>query len=152
MQYILIERLKKAATKIHFCWGQWPDFDTITQSIISLPEYKAACDLFVVDLGREVVALVFDCVERVKHEWVEIALHKCLSLDEFVVPPLYGDVIVQYYEQLQANILCTLLSSAHVYDDEQLELMIPFIKSPFFNRERIKSEYYNQCIRSQRPE
>lgn len=137
----------------------WPTVHQIYAQIHASPEYQAARDLHVDDLDIEVSCFVGRYMEMIQHSWIINLSHLCLGeselYDKLKKDRNYNeeagylsnyDVIRLYYKILEQNVQDTLKSGCghQLYDDESLELMIPFVKSKWFDREKIKQQYYAQ--------
>ncbi len=156
MQELALKRLQSVDISGSFEW--WPTQDILIERILKTPEYYAARDLHVDNLPHIIVEVVKHHIFVIQNKWMETALHKCLSFDEAkksiakccengVVPDGYissSQLVIDYYMNLERKIYETLIEAGTTFDDYELEIMIPFIHSPFFDRERIKETFYHR--------
>ncbi len=159
MQHVVLRRFYDACVDVPFI-GKWPTVQELTEWIKNLPEYRALCDVghpdgkeMILHEVEEMVNQHIDCIQQI---WLKNTLHKCLSIDDLqaqlendcggpIPTDTYHNPIVLfevYYHSLEMSIAQTLLAdSTHMYDDHELEFMIPFVKSYLFDRERVKNYY-----------
>lgn len=162
MQHVVLRRFHQAAGNFdeETRGTRWPSKQELTEILMSLPEYKALCDVghpngSAAEIQKDVENFAMQHIDRIQRKWLTNMLHKCMSIENLQkrlmfdcggkLPDHYYDVDTLcrlYYLQLEQSITETLLAdNEHEYDDHELEFMIPFVESPWFERERIKMAY-----------
>jgi hypothetical protein len=158
MQEIVLRRLRLVLESQSLSQSSWLSAPELIEVMIGSPEYKAACDVHLDRqlLAAEVVSTIERYMKNREQTWLNetLQLHHYFSIDELekhlkrtcggAVPQFYSDamtLIQAYYVNLEAKILHTLLSAEYSFDDHGLELLIPHVDSPFYNRQRMKQNY-----------
>jgi len=157
MQHVAFERLRTQIKNLAlqaYRKRQWPSYTQLVEQTILLPEYQAAVDVRVQNLAAHVKGIIKEQIGCIPMLWLEETVHECLSMDDLQsrlaadsgggLPDGYLDalsILECYYKLLQQRIQAAL-NDVEVTEDYELEIMIPLVKSPFFDRNKIKQAYY----------
>jgi hypothetical protein len=159
MQHIAFERLRSQIKNLAlqlYKRHKWPTYGEFVERIEMLSEYQAAVDVRVPELNCQIDAIVKQQIGCIPKLWLEETVHECLSLDELQcrlvadsgggVPEGYLDAmtIFECYYKLLLQRIQSAINDVEFEDDYELEIMIPLVKSPFFDRNKIKDTYYTQ--------
>lgn len=166
MQHVVLRRFYEACQSFETQSDKWLSDLELIEKFKSLPEYQALCDVGHPNIREdknaienELKILCWMYIDATEKKWLKNTLHKCLPLDELVkqlqidcggaIPEnIYhdADTLFQiYYQHLEESIIKTLTADTeHIYDNHELDFMIPYVKSPWYDRERIKHQYKQQ--------
>jgi len=169
------ERVLNRLTNFVFCElpieeDTWPSMEDIEILISLSPHYQALLDVGLPrnhekNTGRETVDqeirwLVLQRMRKIEQKWINKKIHDCLGmkeLEECIVKEIgtmkmgYNDAISfikEYYTRLQSSISNTLYYSGQVFSEQELEMMVPHVDAPFFNRDWIIKHYLDQMSRT----
>lgn len=144
--------------------NQWPSEHSLDGMIRGSWQFKSLVDIGGltdqhkkktgrITLDEEVQYHCLRIMSLLEDRWIRRKVHDCFGikdLEECILQEIgtikdgYSDALTfikKYYQQLNASIFNTLYYSDQVFARNELELMVPNIESPFYDRDQLIEAY-----------